>query len=451
MQHIFKDVLKKVKPSEKDIKDNQGMFLKIHNYIKKEFKLNSALMGSVAKNTFLKGDNDLDIFVFFPQGMGRETLEKKGLEVGRAVFNKFKGKYVIEYAEHPYTKGHIDKYEIEIVPAYMVIDTKHLFSAVDRTPFHTEYVKNHLENKEQVLILKQFLKGIDCYGSDLKTEGFSGYLCEILTIKYGAFDKLIKAAQEWDYQTIIDLNDVYSKGRYDELRKKFENQPIIVIDPTDKNRNVAAVLSKEKLAKFIFYARKFYEKPSIAYFFQTKIKIDKNKILKQIRERNTNLVVITFEKPKLIEDILYPQLRRLEKRIVKEIKHEDFNVIDSWVFGDVECGIAIELVDVNLPKFKEIAGPSIFDDVPFQEKFEKKYKNIWFTHDRFYAETKRGYIKVDSLIKDFLKGSEKKLLERGVPKNLIPFVKKYKLLKNKEVRRIKSSDFWSDFKRIRLQ
>ena len=186
MKFDYNTVVAKIKPDECEIVKSRELASRIALFIREKYDLDARLMGSVAKNTFLSGDKDLDIFVLFPLSFSREELEKKGLEIGKAVFLKFGGgKYIVSYAEHPYTKGMLEEYKVEIVPAYLIKSTKELMSAVDRTPFHTNYVISNLKNHDEVRILKKFLKGIGCYGSDLKTEGFSGYLCELLIMRYG--------------------------------------------------------------------------------------------------------------------------------------------------------------------------------------------------------------------------------------------------------------------------
>ena len=64
---IKQTVLKKIKPSEKEVNESLNLFKKIQKFIKTEFNLECELMGSVAKKTFLKGNKDLDIFVLFPK------------------------------------------------------------------------------------------------------------------------------------------------------------------------------------------------------------------------------------------------------------------------------------------------------------------------------------------------------------------------------------------------
>ena len=142
-------------------------------------------VGSTARGTWLSGDRDIDLFVRFPPDLDRERLEQYGLEVGHAVLPDGHE----EYAEHPYVKGPVDGFDVDLVPCYAVEDATDIRSAVDRTPFHDAYLQERLTDDlaADVRLAKAFLKGCDVYGSDLRTRGFSGYLTELLVLEYGGF------------------------------------------------------------------------------------------------------------------------------------------------------------------------------------------------------------------------------------------------------------------------
>lgn len=146
----------------------------------------------------MKGDKDLDIFVFFPLDVSKEILKKMGLEIGKKVFEEFKGEYEIKYAEHPYVNGKIENHDLDIVPCYKIDKIEDMKSSVDRTPLHTKFVKRMTEfQKDDARILKKFMKLINVYGSEFKVMGFSGYLCELLILYYGSFENVLKNASEW--------------------------------------------------------------------------------------------------------------------------------------------------------------------------------------------------------------------------------------------------------------
>ena len=77
--------------------------------------------------------------------------------------------------------------------------------------------------------------------------------------RFETFDKLIgDVANQWEKRIIINAkkNDV----------KKFSDQ-LIVIDPVDSNRNMAAAVSRKTLTRFVLKAREFLKTPSEEGFF----------------------------------------------------------------------------------------------------------------------------------------------------------------------------------------
>ena len=156
-------------------------------------RIKPALLGSASRDTWLREEKDLDIFLIFPLEYEKKQLE----EIVTGIGNKVLKDVTKRYAEHPYVRGKYEDFDIEIVPCYGVDSPQNLKSAVDRTPFHAAFVGEHVRGKEnEVRLLKQFLKGIGCYGAEARVEGFSGYLCELLVIKYGSFEEVLKAEAE---------------------------------------------------------------------------------------------------------------------------------------------------------------------------------------------------------------------------------------------------------------
>lgn len=444
MNKVLLEALRRIKPSDAERKEAIGEFLKIKKFVESEFGLSTELMGSIAKGTFLSGDKDTDIFVMFPKDTPRAELERRGLEIGKAVFGKFNhGKFQISYAEHPYTEGQIGEFHIEIVPAYAVESAEKIQSAVDRTPFHTKYVLEHLKNADDALLLKKFLKGIGCYGSDLKRQGFSGYLCELCIIKYGSFEGALISLQNYRYQDILDITGHYTKHDTQKLRNMFAGQPLIFIDPVDKNRNVAAVVSEEKLARFMFYAQRYLEKPDIKYFFPRGEKTNAREILETYKKTGTKIVAVTFRRPEIIEDIIYPQLRRLASTLSVRAAHAGFKVLDSWVFADKECGVALEAEGVKISPYFVVAGPTVFNPREHQKKFVSTHAAVWFRKSKYFSLARREETDLAVFLSKSLSGTKKSLHDRGIPDNFIsPILSGARVISGKNIPKITSPEFW---------
>lgn len=278
--------------------------------------LNAMLVGSAARSTWLSGDHDLDIFLGVP------TWDDLGaaLEIARLIAPDHEEKY----AEHAYVHARMHGFEVDLVPCYLVEDASHLKSAVDRTPFHTKYVGSRIVGREDdVLLLKQFLKGIDVYGSELKMGGFSGYLTELLVLCYGSFADVLQAASSWRPGQRLDLEG-HGIGGHDE--------PLVVVDPVDPGRNVAASLTLDKMLLFASVARSFLAEPKLDFFFPlSQLPLSDDDLIARINARGTMLVLLEFAAPDLVEDVLYPQLRKAEGSIKVLLERSGFSLLRSDV------------------------------------------------------------------------------------------------------------------------
>ncbi|WP_254279780.1 CCA tRNA nucleotidyltransferase [Haloarcula marina] len=322
-------------------------------------------VGSTARETWTAGDRDVDVFVAFPPELDRETLEAYGLQVGHAVLPEGRE----EYAEHPYVVGECDGYDVDLVPCYAVDDATAIQSAVDRTPFHTRYLESRLDDRlaGAVRVTKQFLKGIGVYGSDLRTRGFSGYLTELLVLEYGGFRDLVTAAADWHPPVTFDPEDHGTRS--------FDD-PLVVVDPTDPERNVAAVCSARNVARFQHYARELLTTPREELFEATiPDPYDADAVRAAVEGRDTTPVALRFAAPDIVEDQLWPQLRKSLGGLTDELDRRGFDVFRSAAFatdggsgtGDGsqnanDAGTAVLLVELAVaerPAIERHEGPPV--------------------------------------------------------------------------------------------
>ncbi|SEK30223.1 CCA tRNA nucleotidyltransferase [Haloferax larsenii] len=306
-------------------------------------------VGSTARGTWLSGDRDIDLFVRFPEDLDREQLEEYGLDVGHAVLPDGHE----EYAEHPYVKGDYDGFDVDLVPCYDVPTAPEIRSAVDRTPFHNEYLVEHLDDDlaADVRVFKRFLKGIGAYGSDLRTEGFSGYLAELLILEYGGFEPLLRAATDWHPPVEFDPEDHGTQSFSD---------PLVVIDPTDPERNVAAVCSAENVARLQHYARDLLSNPRESLFFNSAPPaLDADGVRKHIERRRTTPLAIVFDAPDLVDDQLYPQLRKSISGVADGLDRRGFDVFRATTFAGDEAVLFVELAVSERPAVERHVGPPV--------------------------------------------------------------------------------------------
>jgi len=423
-QKILQKVLKKIKPSKAESEDMNALVKKVLSAAKKAGSKKALICGSVEKGTWLAQRKELDMFLLFSPSVSREELEKKGLGLAKKIVKLLKGKFIIAYAEHPYLRATIafkkKKYGLDIVPAYDIRDPSKIKSAVDRTPHHVKFVKEHMTGRlaDEVRLLKAFTKASGCYGADIKTRGFSGYLCELLTIKYGSFLSVLRAAAEvWNAGQVITFN---SKIKPSEVFEKFRS-PLIVIDPVDPNRNVAAAVSAETFFKFIQASSHFLRMPSEKHFFQLRPKpYSLAEISREISSRRTRLYLIKFSRPKIIDDILWSQMRRALYIIEKILEEGGFRVLRSAEWANKKiCVLSFELDVWQVPKIVKHVGPSIYS-LKQTRAFLDHYSDrpAFIEKDFWVVETERKHTTALHYLKDFFAQSEKTLFSRGIPNKL---------------------------------
>jgi tRNA nucleotidyltransferase (CCA-adding enzyme) len=305
------------------------------------------LVGSAARGTWLAGDHDLDIFLGVPES---DSLEP-ALDLARIAAPEHEEKY----AEHAYVHALVDGFEVDLVPCYLVPDASRLRSAVDRTPFHTNYVAGRIAGLEdQVLLLKQFMKGTGVYGSELKVGGFSGYLAELLVLAYGCFAAVLRAASGWRPGEIIDLES-HAAGPHED--------PLVVVDPVDPGRNVAAALTGDRMFQFAAASRCFLAKPGLEFFFPPPCEpLSDEDLSAQIRERGSCLILIDFQAPSVVEDVLFPQLRKAEESVAALLVRNGFRLLRSDVgrYSD-RAVILLEMEVWELSGASRRTGPPVWE------------------------------------------------------------------------------------------
>lgn len=423
---ILSNVYKKIKPTkeqEKKIKSLSKKALSLSNSLSRRYKAKAMLAGSITRDTWLPNKIEFDVFVLFPESMSKQKLEKIGLQLGKSVITKLKGKYEIKYAEHPYVSGNVEGVDIDIVPCFAVASAEKIKSAVDRTPFHVRYIEKNLRVKQSrdVRLLKQLLKAHGIYGADAKTEGISGYASELLIIYYKNFLNCLKAVAKWVPGEVIDLAGFYKKSDYRTLRREFKGNVLILIDPTDKTRNVAAALSSTCFFKFKKAVKKFLELAEESDFFPKELQpISEQELENFLRERGTELVIVKFIPPKVLPDILWPQLRRFADRlqgILEETKYE-FKVLKRDVLTDEKfiAAVVFEMEVGKLPFVQKRVGPPVFDLDDSKRFLDKHVGELTYVEEnRWVAEVKREFLTARSKLEDSLKKPLDVLLAKGIP------------------------------------
>jgi len=394
---LEEEILAGLRPTTEEREEVCSLAQKLLAAISKTGKAEGMVVGSIARHTWVRGDRDLDVFMLFDPSLPREALEAEGLALARSIAAGFTRDYHEKYAEHPYINATIDGVDVDLVPCYNVASAEKIQSAVDRTPFHTRYITDKINGLiDDVLLLKRFAKAGGIYGSDQMTEGFSGYLCELLVLYYGGFTPLLAAASEWRPGTMVDPEH-HAKKEFDE--------PLIVIDPVDPRRNVAAAVSLDRMAEFVELARGYLASPSPAFFsLPVPWPITRDELGALVADRGTYLYAITFPTPPYIEEIVVPQLKRSTSAIAEYLERNGFSVHHAhYRMGETECMILVELLVSDLPAIRTHLGPPVWNRMnagKFREKYlDSPLSGPYIENGRYETEVPREFRHAGDLLR----------------------------------------------------
>ncbi|MFX0024523.1 MAG: hypothetical protein ACFE9S_19570 [Candidatus Hermodarchaeota archaeon] len=443
INEIFNYVLSRIIPTNEELELINGIVDKLKNLLEKKandlgLKYNRIeAQGSTGiKQTQLRNDFDIDLFIgldynqYKPkyEGLSKNKLKSESKKdflylcnnwiLQSLTLDEFHNPRLL-YAEHPYVKvdyiQNDTKVKIDIV-LYFDLKLDYIkkngpITAVDRSPWHGNFVRNELtyEQKNAVRLLKQFFKACHSYGdkSAVGKVGFIGYSAELLIYYYSNLLTLFKNFKEL-YKKPLD----YYNRSSEELEKiiHFQNDYLIIIDPIDKNRNVASAISERAYKYCNQKISEFLKNPNLEFFTikpipEVSLKNKEDPILSKIfilELVNTDLNIhYTINRDKL-----YSLGDSIKANGEKEFSHSDRfgKIVFELYFDD-------EKEQYNLVIFCEkphISDSYIRKGPPIEEKIHAnnfKQKNpAYFEKDGYlWIETSREYNVFYDFLTQFIK------------------------------------------------
>lgn len=443
INEILRDTLNEIIPTNQELNLINKIVQNLKHLLKnkaEELNLNYTLIESQGstgiKQTQLKGDFDIDLFIgldynlYKPkyEGLSKNKLKKESKKdflklckewiIKSLTLEEFKDPRLL-YAEHPYVTVDyvVDNIKIKIdIVLYFDLDKKFIekngpITAVDRSPWHGRFIKEKLttEQKNDVRLLKQFFKANHCYGdtSAVGKIGFIGYSAELLIYYFENIQNLFK-----NFHTLKKKSLDYYKRSNDELSKikHFQNDYLIIIDPIDKNRNVASAISGRAYKYCNEKVKQFLKKPSKKFFIQKPIpKADlsnsKDPLLSKIfivELKNSNKKIhYTVNRDKL-----YSIAESIKSNGEKEFTHaERFENIIFEIYFKAELdeyNIAIYCEKPQISKTYVRRGPPISETFHVN-KFKEKNPDFYEKKGYLWVETIRDYYQFFEFLKDFIK------------------------------------------------
>ncbi len=380
-----------------------------------KLKAKPVVGGSGAKGTWLKGMHDIDVFACFDY---RDYSEKSSELSGflEAAVKKAFPKHEKLHGSRDYFKVSYEDYNFEIVPILRITKASQAKNITDASLLHAGWVQKETRKKkgldDEIRLAKAFCKAQRAYGAESYVRGFSGYACEILTIRYGGFMNLIKAAIKWKKQIaggkkiIIDAAGHYKgKDPLRELNEAKVQSDLIVIDPIQKDRNATAALSGEVLHRFIAAAEGFLKKPSKSHFERQDITAE---TLSKKAKWNRLLIIEAKPLPGK-EDVVGARLMKAHEHFLKKMEENGFRILESgWEWNGKKAANALlwHILDKKPPEAEIRPGPPPGNRI-HAERFKNEHagragRQIFEKSGRLYARIERDYREPRQLVKEMI-------------------------------------------------
>ncbi|MCW1293934.1 MAG: nucleotidyltransferase domain-containing protein [Candidatus Parvarchaeota archaeon] len=356
------------------------------NIDKRKIKADLKVAGSYAKGTWIRGESDIDIFVLFDSEEDTKLLSQ-------IVPKSFKA----ERGTRRYFRGRINGIDVEVVPLVKFDRLEDVKNSIDLSVLHIDYVNSHSseQQKKDIIILKRFCQANDCYGSETYKHGFSGYVLELLILKYGSIKGLFDAVLNWKDNEFIDLEGFY-KSRSEAVSSiGAKDNHLIIVDPTNRRRNVCGSLSLENLSKFVLAVKQFAFKPSMR-FFETKNLEAESKRMSKSRGTKLFETKLRIEGPR---DMFLSKLSSRLRDLIEELQREDIQVYSHRIIErEKEAKVLIEIGNVPTTKTRRISGPSVWLNYKDLSNFFKKHRDVYAADDKISYDLNYPFKDVNKFI-----------------------------------------------------
>ncbi len=417
---ILKEALGRINPAKEELNSIDKYLKQFIYQFEKKIKSSGIsaevfVGGSFAKKTLIKkGQYDIDIFVRFDEKYKKQDISKLTERILRSLSLK---NLISIHGSRDYFKINVNSvFFVEIIPVLKVKNPKQAENITDLSYFHVNYIKRKLKTEkmlEDVRLAKAFCHANKCYGAESYISGFSGYAIELLIYHYKGFLNFLRAITKIKGKEIIDIEKLY-KSKYEiamNMNTAKMTSPVVLIDPTYRERNALAALSPETFGKFQVACRKFLKAPSLSSFEEKETNL--GLIKKNAEKSRAEFILIKTETEKQEGDIAGSKLIKFYRHLSEEI--EKFYKISNKGFNYNEKKEA-EFFFVAKKKGEIIQqGPNLRD----KENvilFKKHHKNTFAKKDRIYARD-RFNKKIKEFINDWKLANSKKMKEMHI-KNL---------------------------------
>ncbi len=410
IKKMLEEAMDEIRPDEgyeEEIFSRLKPIIKKINSGQKNFR--AILGGSGAKGTWLK-TFDADIFVVFDYGKFKDKSGRLSDILEKNIKRKFRNAARL-HGSRDYFQIKQGNFTFEIVPILKIQKAAQAKNITDVSLLHSSWVLRHKKLAGQMRLAKQFCHAQNIYGAESYIRGFSGYICEILTVYYGSFLNLVKNAAKWGEKEVIDVQKYYKrKDVFKLINTSKLLSPLVVIDPVQKDRNAAAALSAENFEKFKNACREFLKSPSKEFFTKKGLK---SVFLAQKQKK----LMVAKAKPLAGKpDICGAKLLKIYEFLKKGFENHDFQVLKSdWEWDKKNDSIFYFSFRKNkkLPKLVEIEGPPM-KIKNHADNFKRMHKKTFVKSGRIFAWEERKFLAPEDLSRQLVKNDFVRERCRGI-------------------------------------
>ena len=413
-EQVLKQQIEIIKPSKETIKEINQTTKDFVTYLKKKLKSKNVsadvfIGGSLAKNTIVKKDKyDVDIFIRF-----HEKYASKEKEISKILGKALDKNVKRVHGSRDYYQETVGEIVMEIIPVLKIKKQQDAQNITDLSYFHVAYINKKVrKNKklaDEIILAKTFCHAQNCYGAESYIHGFSGYALELLICYYGSFLKFLKevAKSNSDDKIVIDMDKKY-KDKQEilmELNKSKLQGPMVLIDPTFKERNALAGLSHDTFEKFKNIAKKFIKNPNPDFFEKKDIR---NKLEKKYKNK---LLILDIKTNKQAGDISGTKSKKFFDFFNRKLKRE-FNIkLSEFDYNEKE-NIAYFYFVIDKKKDELVQGPPISAKKNLTG-FRKAHKKIIIKKGFAYTKLKHD-LSFDKWLNLFKKKDKKIIKEMDI-------------------------------------
>ncbi len=395
-------------------RDAEAIVIKLREELKKaKIAAEVFVGGSFAKGTLIKGDfYDIDIFVRF--GWKYENISRYLAKIVKKAAKRAKLKLETLHGSRDYFRMIKKEVIFEIVPVVKIGKPKEARNVTDLSYFHVNYVKRKFSDKlrKELVLAKQFCKAQKVYGAESYISGFSGYALECLIIHYNSFEKMLRELIKLRLgdRVIIDPQKAY-KNKNDvvfEMNESKLDSPIILVDPTWKERNVLAALNSETFARFQEAARAFLKKPSKDFFIIKRF--DENLFRQKARKSKAEFVRVELKTDRQPGDIAGTKMKKFANHLTENMSRY-FDIVGEEFEYSGESKANLYLAAKSKKEIMRSGPPKEMDKAA--KEFKKRNKGVFEKDDRLYSRIKINFT-AKKFIKDFAKKFSKTVKAMGI-------------------------------------